>query len=188
MRHKQEAFTLIELLLVVIVVVILSSMVMLAGGEAQSSAKATKIVSTLSNLKMFAITWYNKNKNKFDKDGKFHSDGNLKNSGQTLQEYFSSNDGKDEIDKFLTGTYAIDYTNRGSYSIISSKLENGKIGWFACYYLENNDTKERDRIKEKLKDKAQSQSGAVLMQESGGTWKTYDNAEKIYMQILTLDY
>ena len=194
MRHRQKAFTLVELLLVVIAVVILSSMVMLASGEAETSAKATKIVNTLSNLKMFAITWYNKNMNKFDKDGKFHENG-LKKEGKTLQEYFSSNSGKEEIDKFLTGTYSIDYTKRDSYSIVTGKLEDGKIGWFACYYLENKNTKERDRIKKKLENKAKNNKGGTdkkysytLFQESSGKWQPYVDGEKVYLPILALDY
>ena len=187
MRHKRNAFTLVELLLVVIAVVILSSMIMLAGGEAQSAAKATKIVNTLSELKMFAITWYNKNINKFDKNGNFHSTGKLSDSEKTLTEYFSSNDGKDEINNFITGNITIDYTSRGGYSILSNKDANGKITWYACHYLENNNPKELKSIKNKLKDKAQSAQN-VLLQESSGTWKSYTNDDKIYIQILTLDY
>ena len=52
---KCKAFTLVELLIVIVVIGVLSAMMMLSSTEAVSSAKATKIISDLRNLKTAMI-------------------------------------------------------------------------------------------------------------------------------------
>ena len=183
MRHKKNAFTIVELLIVTIIVVILSTMLMLAGGEARAAAKATKIVNALTDLKMFALTWYRNNINKFDKDGNFHKSEDLTKDAQTLKEYFSTPKGQDEIKKFLTGDLTINYSS-GSYGIINSKNKDGKPAWYVCYYLENNS--ERDKIKTKLASKAALSQ--ELLQGSEENWNIYSNSNEIYMQIMVFNY
>ena len=189
MRHKKNAFTLVELLIVIIVIVILSTMLMLAGGEARAAAKATKIVNGLTNLKMSVLTWYRNNIEKFDKDGNFHKSGDLTKDAQTLQQYFSTSEGQAEIRKNLTGNFEISYSS-GGYGIISSTSNNSKPVWYVCYYLENNS--ERERIKPKLASKANlaknKSDESVLMQGSSGNWKSYTDGDVIYMPVLVFNY
>ena len=188
MRHKKNAFTLIELFIVVIVIVILSTMVMLAGGESQAAAKATKIVNGLTDLKMFALTWYRNNLNKFDKDGKFHKDGDLTNTAQDLKTYFSSDEGKAEIKKFLKGDFLISYDdNSGGYGILNGTNNDGQPAWYVCYYLESNT--ERSKIKNKLEDKANNlYNKTLLLQKGNQKWEVYNGSNEIYTQILVFNY
>jgi len=178
MRHKKNAFTLVELLIVVIVVVILSTMVMLAGGEARAAAKAAKIVSGLTNLKMSVLTWYRNNIDKFDKDGNFHKNGDLTKDAQTLQAYFSTAEGQQEIKKNLTGNFEISYSS-GGYGILNI-TRNNKPVCYVCYYLENNS----ERVKPKLEDKA-NEADNYLQQEDGNK---YTGGDKIYMPVFTFNY
>ena len=188
MRHKKSAFTLIELFIVIIVVIILSTMLMLAGGESQAAAKATRIVNGLTDLKMFALTWYRNNLNKFDKDGKFHKAGDLTKDAQDLQTYFATDEGQAEIKNFLTGDFLISYaSNSGGYGILNDQTSEDKPAWYACYHLESNT--ERSKIKPKLEDKANNSSQTILLQKDGDKkWKTYKDANEIYTQILVFNY
>ena len=189
MRHKKNAFTLIELFIVVIVIVILSTMVMLSGSESQAAAKATRIVNGLTDLKMFALTWYRNNLNKFDKDGKFHANGDLTKKPQDLQTYFSSNEGKAEIKKFLKGDYLISYEEgSGGYGILNGINNNNnksKPAWYVCFYLEDNT--ERSKIIKRLEDKSLLSPG-FLLQKDNNTWKDYSDGNEIYMQVLVFNY
>lgn len=176
MRRGQDAFTFVELLLVVITIVILSTTVMLAGGEAQSAAKATKIINTLTNLKMFALTWYKDNADKIDTDGNYN--------GVDLKTYFETPEGQSKIKKFFVNDVKVNYAD-GGYGILNHKDNDGKVIWCVCHYLEKNS--DRGKIKLKLADKAKT-SQNVLLQEDNGKWKTYTDGEEIYMQVLALNY
>ena len=176
MRHKKNAFTLIELLIVIIIVVILSTMVMLAGGESQAAARATKIVSTLTNLKMFALTWYKDNSDKIDKDGNF--------SGTELKDYFSASEGQNKIKKFLVGDVTIS-SGGGGYEILNKDNNNGKSAWYVCYHLKNDS--EHTKIKAKLEDKAR-ESKNLLWQENANKLEMYTNGDTIYMHVMTFNY
>ena len=187
MGHKKNAFTLVELLIVIIIVVILSTMVMLAGGESQAAAKATKIVSALTNLKIFALNWYKDNSNKIDKKGNFHSDGDISSTsttGKTLKEYFSDSEGQKKIKNFLVGDITIS-SSSGGYEILNKDNNDGKPAWYVCYHLESN--KEATKIKAKLEDKA-NESKNLLWQEDGNKLKVYTNGDVIYMHVITFNY
>lgn len=54
---KKTAFTLVELLIVVIIVGILAAMMLLSAGAATDSAKATRIISDLRNVKAAALLY-----------------------------------------------------------------------------------------------------------------------------------
>ncbi|MBR2207419.1 MAG: prepilin-type N-terminal cleavage/methylation domain-containing protein [Synergistaceae bacterium] len=175
MGHKKNAFTLVELLIVIIIVVILSTMVMLAGGESQAAAKATKIVSALTNLKIFALNWYKDNSDKVDKNGKIN--------GTDLKTYFSSSDGQDKIRKFFVGDVTIGNSG-GCYEILDKNNNEGKPAWYVCYHLKSDS--EHAKIKAKLEDKARESQN--LFQESEGKLKTYTNGSVVYIHVITFNY
>jgi len=174
MRHKRQGFTLIELLIVVLIVVILSAMFMLAGGEAQSMAKATKIVNGLTDIKMAVLTWYRNNTGKIDKDGKIN--------GKAPEDFFTTA----KIKKYLNAAsnFAMG-SSSGCYQVVLKQNNKSKPAWYACYYLE--DSSDKNDIKNKLMDKAAAFENN-LFQGDSKSWTKYTDADQIYMPVLVFNY
>lgn len=175
MKHKQNAFTLIEFLLVIITIMMLSSILILAGEESQAASKATKILNDLTNLKIFVLTWYKDNQDKIDSDGNFN--------GYDLKTYFESSNGQEELEKFFVNNVNVNYSD-GSYGILNEKNNDGNGALYICFYLEKNIRTKK--IKAKLASKAAINSS--LLQRDGQKWKVYIDGQEIYMQVLAFNY
>ncbi|MDY6399689.1 MAG: type II secretion system protein [Synergistales bacterium] len=59
-NFKRKGFTLVELLIVIVVIGVLSAMMMISSTEAVSSAKATKIINDMTQLKKATTAWYSR--------------------------------------------------------------------------------------------------------------------------------
>ena len=177
MGHKRQGFTLVELLIVIVVIGILGGMFMLAGGQAQSAAKATKIVSGLAGVKTAILTWYRENTDKIK------NDGTINGTVPVPSAYFTA----ERLSKYLNAgkDFKMESNARGCYEVVCEKNNNGKPTWYVCYYLEDK-TDKKDIIA-RLYDKALAQPGHLL-QYSGSKWDEYSNGEKIYMEILIFNY
>ena len=179
MGHKRQGFTLIELLIVIVVIGILGGMFMIAGGQAQSAAKATKIVSGLSNVKTAVLTWYGENTDKIKNDGTINAAESAPSAyftAEKLSKYLNA--GKD----FTIGALG------GNYQVIKDTAGDNKPAWYACYHLESKPDK-KDVIA-RLYDKALAQRGHLLQKSESG-WEDFSNnpeADKIYMEILIFNY
>ena len=73
----KKGFTFVELLIVIVVIAVLATMMMLASDEAVVSAKASKIISNLENIKSATVAWYMDNRDKVAKV----TDKNIKRTG-----------------------------------------------------------------------------------------------------------
>ena len=177
MGHKRQGFTLVELLIVIVVIGILGGMFMLAGGQAQSAAKATKIVSGLAGVKTAVLTWYRENTDKIDNDGKI--DGTVPEPSA----YFTA----ERLSKYLNAgkDFKMESNARGCYEVFCEKNNNGKPTWYACYHLD--DKPDRNDIKARLYDKALAQPGHLL-QKDGSKWKDYLDSDDVCMEILIFNY
>ena len=176
MGHKRQGFTLIELLIVIVVIGILGGMFMIAGGQAQLAAKATKIVSGLSNVKTAVLTWYGENTDKIKNDGTINAAESAPSAyftAEKLSKYLNA--GKD----FTIGALG------GNYQVIKDTTSDNKQVWYACYHLE--DKPDRNDIKARLYDKALAQPGHLL-QKDGSKWKDYLDSDDVCMEILIFNY
>ena len=68
---KRKGFSLVELLIVIAIIGVLSATMMLSSTEAVSSAKATRVITAMTNLKKAVIAWYVDNHDQvtIDKEG-----------------------------------------------------------------------------------------------------------------------
>ena len=151
---------------------------MLAGGQAQSAAKATKIVSGLAGVKTAVLTWYRENTDKIDNDGKI--------DGTEPSSYFTA----DKIKKYLNvGNDFTIGTSGGNYEVKLIDNNDSKPTWYVCYYLE--DKPDKNDIIARLADKALAQSGDLW--QKNGSWRNYSTDvtsgnDDIYMEILIFNY
>ena len=183
MGHKRQGFTLVELLIVIVVIGILGGMFMLAGGQAQSAAKATKIVSGLAGVKTAVLTWYRENTDKIDNDGKI--DGTEPSAYFTAEFFTDSNSNNDRRTYLNAGKDFTMGSSGGNYQVIKDTTSDNKQVWYACYHLE--DKPDRNDIKARLYDKALAQPGHLL-QKDGSKWKDYLDSDDVCMEILIFNY
>ena len=66
--HRRKGFTLAELLIVVVITAVITSMVMISSRESASAANAGRIIDSLVNLSMAAMTLYSNSTDHFAKD------------------------------------------------------------------------------------------------------------------------
>ena len=67
MKKFRKGFTLVELLIVITIIGMLSSMMMIASGEAENSARATKIIEGFRSLSGAMLMFYNEDPTSADK-------------------------------------------------------------------------------------------------------------------------
>ena len=127
--HSRKGFSLAELLIVVVITAVITSMIMISSRESASTAHAGRIVDSLVNLLMAAMTLYSNSTDHFAKDP--DKPANLK---PYALRYMYSEIGAHDTDNFYV------------------KNDSGK--WWAGYDTENNSDSEE--IKQKLTGRAKS--------------------------------
>ena len=147
---KRKGFTLVELLIVIVVIGVLSAMMMLSSTEAVTSAKASNIISNLTQLKKAVLSWYVDNLDKIT----VANNGEYKINNDLVSTYVNNH--SDEILKYLSNGTAIKLKNKseekeGNYILTGINLSKK---WYICYVV--GDAKSNNRLKEKLAAKAAS--------------------------------
>ena len=127
---RRKGFTLVELLIVIVVIGILASMMMLSSTEAVTTAKATKIISNLRNLKTAALAYYIDSMDYFV--DKTETPAN-----------FGAN-----VAKYLTDEKEL---NEPGYDVIITKAGE----WYVTYKIQGTGN-EATTIKNKLKGRAKA--------------------------------
>lgn len=160
----RKGFTLVELLIVIVVIGVLSAMMMLSSTEAVSTAKASNIISNLTNLKKAVVAWYVnnlsrvvklRNSNNTADEYKILNKGNPQTK-YTISEFLKNGNGSAEILKYLNNTpislKAKDNSNEGDYIFIGIDFSKH---WYICYNVGNGKSTNA-RLKEKLASRAKS--------------------------------
>ena len=189
-RNNRKAFTLVELLIVIVVIGVLSAMMMLSSTEAVTSAKATKIINDMTQLKKATTAWYLENHHRIGQNA-----GNVKeefgihvNGKITRFSDFIKGSGQAEILKHINNDTSIKLgskasDNTGDFYIIRS---TGKSKyWYVSYYLDNKSA----RLKEKLAARAKSIGlfGSNDLGTDDQIKTVYTNQKYVDMLILSLD-
>ena len=136
---KRKGFTLVELLIVIVVIGILSAMMMLSSSEAVTSAKVSNIVSNLRNYKTAVLAYYAD-----------HMDAMSKNPSMEITGVM--------IAPYLNKTNVeINDTNKADYLLDGYWVANDKGDLYvACELAKVAGTKEVEKIRTKLADRAKS--------------------------------
>ncbi|MBQ9419467.1 MAG: type II secretion system protein [Synergistaceae bacterium] len=196
--QKRKGFTLVELLIVIVVIGVLSAMMMLSSTEAVTSAKATKIVSDMLQIKKAATEWYLDHYEQFqyvDKNKGFLLDGKtdlhtyLKNNPSELAKYFSNaeisaNGGLGNYSSENNNEY---YAAKGGYALYMGKSNT------VCYVVykisDHNEASEEGRLKSKLQARAR-QSGLLSYKfgkDRTSTSKEYNGKDaNVFMEVFKL--
>ena len=151
---KRRGFTLVELLIVIVVIGVLAAMMILSSTESVTTAKATKIIANLNNIKRATIEWYLDNREKVKEFNK------TKNKIQ----YANKNDALG-ISKYLSGGEHLELNKGGQ-----DELQEGCYGVFdvwaqrTTWYVGYKFKKNEEAVKRKLKDRIKS-AGLVFAQK-----------------------
>lgn len=132
---KRQGFTLVELLIVIVVIGILSAMMMLSSTESVSTARATKIISDLRNLKTAALAWYVDNVDYVDSSG---SDFTLNDHREEILKYLGDDSVKDK--------YEFSDTNNPNISDFKYDRNTAKMTWFVWYDVRQESRKVLEKL------------------------------------------
>ena len=160
----RKGFTLVELLIVIVVIGVLSAMMMLSSTEAVSTAKASNIISNLTNMKKAVLAWYVDNLSRVttikvkvgsNKDTEYRIFDKEKKEKYTITD-FLNNGGSAEVLKYLNNTPISIKTKKdktaGNYIMIG--IHRSKE-WYICYCVGEGKSSNA-RLKEKLASRAKS--------------------------------
>lgn len=199
---NRKGFTLVELLIVIVVIGILAAMMMLSSTEAVTSAKATKIISDMNQLKRAALAWYLDNYQRINatKSDGFYVDG---------KKFHELLNGKSaEITKYISSTNVALNSKTANYSSNAQNEYGAQVGYYAlymgngntvCYVVyrisQNNTAAEETALKQKLQ--ARASSAGLLKYRYGNkdssnksTSKTslYDGVDaNVFMKVFELE-
>ena len=167
-KYFRRGFTLAEMLIVIAVIGVLSSMMMVASSESVKTSKAGNIIATLQNFASAAMTFYTDSMDYFTKNPSHNTD----------------------IDGHTTGLkgWVMKYMYNGGNSVQdkdSYTVVNDSGTWWAGYNLTND----KDGIKERLKNRADSANlkGSEAIgtppTKSGSTYSKYDGQNIVWLLI-----
>ena len=187
---NRKGFTLVELLIVIVVIGVLAAMMMLASTEAVTSAKATKIISDLTQLKKAATAWYLDNYDRIilTKGDNFHvigPDGKdykihalLSNDNYGVKKYIGNENfslNGETVEKKLHAAV-------GGYSVY---MGNSNTRCYVVYRITADDKKtEEKRLKDKLKGRAKSTG--LLYYTWGKEPTRYNGEDVVAMEVFRL--
>ncbi|MBQ6775320.1 MAG: prepilin-type N-terminal cleavage/methylation domain-containing protein [Synergistaceae bacterium] len=180
-RHK-AGFTLVEVMIVIFALGVLSAMIMISSSEAVATAKATKILNDMTQIKLAVIQWYRENPYKVGTDGKVGT--------QTLGDYFKTDKGKAELMKHIDSTsISLNDDAVGSYTVNTSN--NGKtIYWYVAYKVHDGSNKD-----ESLMNKLEAKAATADLRRTSNFKNTNEKYhagnetnKNIYMLIMTFNY
>ncbi len=189
--NKERGFTLVELLIVIVVIGILAAMMMFSSTEAVTSAKASNIISNLTNLKKATLSWYADHKRSVrtqQNEGNtyriYDVDGNASQSDNF--EGFTRKGHSSEIVKYMNNSSSIKTTNNSDGSIKKSEYAFGQADgekkkaniWYVGYRFSDGE----ERVKEKIAGRAKS-LGLI----GGGTGEKWDNSRPTKNKTFTAD-
>ena len=152
---RRKGFTLVELLIVIVVIGILASMMMLSSTEAVTTAKASKIISNLRNLKTAALAYYVDSMDAF-------INRTTKPAGLSL-----------DIAQYLTDERKL---NDPGYDVIITQ----KGEWYVTYKIQETGS-EADAIKKKLKGRAKATRLLNTPADSATTKTEYSGGDNVAM-------
>ena len=153
---KRKGFSLVELLIVIAIIGVLSATMMLSSTEAVSSAKATRVITAMTNLKKAVIAWYVDNHDMITIDNEGYKIKTSKGI-ERLSDYIQTN--KKAILKYLNNSDSINFQSkreaekpdaeayRDIYVFLDVKYKN----WYIYYKVDSD-----SRLKSKIAAKAKS--------------------------------
>lgn len=163
--NKEKGFTLVELLIVIVVIGILAAMMMFSSTEATTSAKASNIISNLTNIKKAALSWYADHKRDIRTQANegttyriYNIDGESGKSDNF--EGFTRKGHSSEILKYMNNNNSIKTTKdnngnvkNGEYTFGQSDGQEKKSNvWYVGYMFNSGE----ERVKEKVAGRAKS--------------------------------
>ena len=184
-----KGFTLVELLIVIVVIGVLAAMMILSSTEAISSAKATKIISDLTQLKKAATAWYLDNYDRIvlSNNDNFHV---LGVDGKDYKLHALLSNDNYGIKKYLgNGTFSLNgnvdekklHAAVGGYSVY---LGNSNTRCYVVYRITADKDNNEMRLKNKLKGRAKSTG--LLYYEWGKEPKRYNGEDVVVMEVFRL--
>lgn len=182
-----RGFTLVELLIVIVVIGVLSAMMMLASTEIVSSAKATKIISDMTQLKKAATAWYLDNYERIGKGagGDKVEYGVKVNGNITRFSDFINGKGGSEFLKYISNGESMKLgskSQRNQEDLYILRSTGKSKYWYVSYYLGNKST-----LKSKLAGRAKSIGllGSDNLTTDNQINQTYTN--QVYVDLLLLE-
>ena len=196
-RTVKKGFTLVELLIVIVVIGILTVGMFIAASEMEATARATKIINDLKQLKTAAMSWYWDNHDSFirvsnsegywiERNGRKYKvhDLLIANEGAEIKKYLGNSN-------FVLNKGTSDYGNvdtKGLYATLDGySVYVGKSNTeYYVFYRFSTDSKKKDksRLREKLKGRAKS-SG--LISYASQKTNTYNGENVVGMLVMTFE-
>ena len=191
MKEGRKGFTLVELLIVIVVIGILAGMMMISASEVVSSAKASNIISNLTQLKKAILAWYLDNYSRIDWASDGTKNGYKVDGKYEIHEYLSSN--SPEVKRYISSNFSLNtgeknyntdfYASVGGYSVYMGK---GNTILFITYRIsDKSDKSDQKTLRQKLK--ARAKSAKLLSYSTGKDPYEYDGGNFVFMEVFRLE-
>ena len=130
-KSMRKGLSLVELLVVIVIIGILSAMLILSSAESSASAKASNIISDMTNIKIAALAYLVDHDDEIDKKG---TGFDLNKASADVMKY---------LDKGTVNAYS-------KYQLVNSKKRGAEDEWYVWYAVTDG------RVKKKLAGRAES--------------------------------
>ena len=191
MKKDRKGFTLAELLIVIVIIGVLSAMMMVSSTEIIASAKATSIISNLTQLKKAILAWYLENYNRIDwatdgskngykVDGKYEIHTYLASNAPDVKRYISSNF---ELNKGKQNYNTDFYASVGGYAVYMGKANTILL----ILYRISDKSNQSDQKTLRQKLKARAKNAGLLSYSTGKYPYEYDGGNFVFMEVFRLE-